>query len=60
MAERLRLIHPAADVDAVAQFYKPTARDQLLAEAPDFVVDAIDNVTAKLDLLATCVRRRSR
>lgn len=57
MAERLRLIHPSGRIDAVAKFYEASTRDELLAEAPDFVVDAIDNVTAKLDLLATCVRR---
>jgi tRNA A37 threonylcarbamoyladenosine dehydratase len=57
MAERLRLIHPSGRIDPVARFYEATARDELLAEAPTFVIDAIDNVTAKLDLLATCVRR---
>jgi tRNA threonylcarbamoyladenosine dehydratase len=58
MAERLRLIHPSGTVDAVARFYEAEARDVVLGQAaPSFVIDAIDNVTAKLDLLATCVRR---
>lgn len=57
MAERLRLIHPSGKIDAVARFYEASARDEILASAPDFVIDAIDNVTAKLDLLATCRRR---
>lgn len=57
MAERLRLIHPSGRIDAVPHFYEGAARDAILAEEPDFVVDAIDNVTAKLDLLATCLRR---
>ncbi len=59
MAERLRLVHPTARIDAVTRFYEGPARDELLPEQdrPDFVVDAIDNVTAKLDLLATCKRR---
>lgn len=57
MAERLRLIHPSGRIDAVAKFYESHARDELLGDAPDFVIDAIDNVTAKLDLLATCVKR---
>ena len=58
MAERLRLIHPSGRIDAVAKFYEAHARDELLADAPDFIIDAIDNVTAKLDLLATCLARK--
>jgi len=57
MAERLKLIHPSGRIDAIAKFYEADARDEILNEKPDFVIDAIDNVTAKLDLLATCVRR---
>jgi tRNA A37 threonylcarbamoyladenosine dehydratase len=58
MAERLRLVHPSGRIDAVARFYEAQARDELLGERPDFVVDAIDNVTAKLDLLSTCLQRK--
>lgn len=59
MAERLRAIHPSGRIDAVVRFYEGEHRDAILAEddRPTWVVDAIDNVTAKLDLLATCVRR---
>ncbi len=57
MAERLRLIHPSGRIDAVQRFYEAEVRDEILGEGPTWVVDAIDNVTAKLDLLATCVRR---
>lgn len=63
MAERLRLIHPTARIVALSAFYTATTRDQILGpvdaagEAPTYVIDAIDNVTAKLDLLATCVKR---
>jgi tRNA A37 threonylcarbamoyladenosine dehydratase len=62
MAERLRLVHPTARIDAVKRFYDATARDEILGleasdDRPSFVIDAIDNVTAKLDLIATCVRR---
>lgn len=57
MAERLRLIHPTGDVQAVPTFYNAESADDLLAGPIDFVVDAIDNVTAKVHLLATCIRR---
>jgi tRNA A37 threonylcarbamoyladenosine dehydratase len=58
MAERLRLVHPTARIDALRAFYDATTRDVVLSEEPTWVLDAIDNVTAKLDLLATCTRRR--
>ncbi len=57
MAERLRLIHPAGDVRAVPEFYNAESSERLLGEPCDFVVDAIDNVTAKVHLIATCLRR---
>jgi tRNA A37 threonylcarbamoyladenosine dehydratase len=56
LAERLRLINPAAQVRAVPLFYEPRIADSLLAGA-DFVVDAIDNITTKCHLLATCRSR---
>jgi tRNA A37 threonylcarbamoyladenosine dehydratase len=59
MAERCRLINPDAEVGGVPLFYNAETSDELLppGEAPDFVVDAVDNVKAKIHLLATCVQR---
>ncbi len=57
MADRLRLIHPTGRVDAVARFYEAGASEELLTGEPDFVIDAIDNMTAKAHLLATCIAR---
>ncbi|MFT3923675.1 MAG: tRNA threonylcarbamoyladenosine dehydratase [Myxococcales bacterium] len=57
MAERLRLIHPTGNVDPVPTFYNAETSDQLLDGRIDYVVDAIDNITAKVHLLATCIRR---
>jgi tRNA threonylcarbamoyladenosine dehydratase len=57
MAERLRLIHPSAEIVPVARFYSAESSDELLSAAPDFVLDAIDNLTAKAHLIATCLRR---
>lgn len=56
LAERVRAINPDIEVDPVQAFYDPTTSKALLAPKPDFVVDAIDNVTAKLHLLTTCLR----
>ena len=60
MAERLRLINPDATVEARAEFYSDKTSARLLTPEPDLVIDAIDNVTAKMHLIATCVRERIR
>src|SRR3954469_9558068 len=57
LAERVRAINPQATARAVPLFYRPKGRDEILASKPDWVVDAIDNVTAKCHLLATCKAR---
>jgi tRNA A37 threonylcarbamoyladenosine dehydratase len=58
MAERLRLIHPSGTVEAVAEFYSPEIAERLLDGKIDFVVDAIDNLTAKAHLIASCLARQ--
>jgi tRNA A37 threonylcarbamoyladenosine dehydratase len=58
LAERVRLINPQATARPEAIFYSAKSADTLLAARPDFVVDAIDNVTAKCHLLATCKARQ--
>mgnify|MGYP001235731022 CR=1 FL=1 len=57
LAERLRLINPNATIKAVPLFYEARLADKLLPPTTDFVVDAIDNITAKCHLLATCRER---
>jgi len=60
MAERLRAINPDVVVDPRPEFYRAETSARLLVPEPDVVVDAIDNVAAKLHLIATCVRERLR
>lgn len=59
LAERLRSINPDAQVQAVPMFFEARTADLLLAEKREltWVVDAIDNVTAKCHLLAGCRQR---
>jgi tRNA A37 threonylcarbamoyladenosine dehydratase len=57
MAERLRLIHPTSKVTAVPEFYAKDSSERLLDGRIDYVLDAIDNITAKAHLVATCVSR---
>lgn len=58
MAERLRLIHPAGEVAPVARFYNEESSEELLSGSIDYVVDAIDNLTAKAHLIARCLARK--
>ena len=37
--------------------YTEAAEEQLLGGSPDFVLDAIDNIDTKVELLAACHRR---
>jgi tRNA A37 threonylcarbamoyladenosine dehydratase len=60
MAERLLAINPDVVVDPRAEFYRAETSARLLVPEPDVVIDAIDNVSAKLHLIATCVRERLR
>jgi tRNA threonylcarbamoyladenosine dehydratase len=60
MADRLRQINPDATIEARAEFYGPETSARLLVPEPDVVVDAIDNMAAKMHLIVTCVRNRLR
>jgi tRNA A37 threonylcarbamoyladenosine dehydratase len=57
MAERLRKINPQADIKEHIQFYNEENSETFFAEKPDYIVDAIDNLTAKCHLIATCRQR---
>ncbi|HXU70240.1 MAG TPA: tRNA threonylcarbamoyladenosine dehydratase [Polyangia bacterium] len=67
LAERVRAINPQATPRPVPLFYSAKTCDEILGPAGsggtvdgariDYVVDAIDNVTAKCHLLATCKAR---
>jgi tRNA A37 threonylcarbamoyladenosine dehydratase len=56
LVERLRLVNPDARIEASREFYCAENAERLLpAEGVSFVVDAVDNVKAKLHLLARCL-----
>lgn len=57
MAERLSLVHPTARITPVREFYSKENSERLLAGPIDYVVDAIDNITAKAHLIASCRQR---
>lgn len=57
MADRMRLINPAADIIPFKDFYAAGNSDFLLDQRYDYVVDAIDHFTSKLHLIKSCRER---
>ncbi len=55
MARRMAGINPSADVHTYFERFKPGNGNRFLNRRPDYVVDAIDDVAAKVDLLIYCV-----
>jgi tRNA A37 threonylcarbamoyladenosine dehydratase len=54
MAERLRLINPAAAIIPLKEFYTAENSGNLLGSGYDYVLDAIDHFTSKVHLLKSC------
>ncbi|OQW50588.1 MAG: tRNA threonylcarbamoyladenosine dehydratase [Proteobacteria bacterium SG_bin7] len=54
MAERMCRINPQIKVVDHNMFYNDENSETLLGDRPDFVIDAIDNLTAKAHLISTC------
>lgn len=57
MAERLRKINPQAEIISLPLFYSKDTSDQILASKPDYILDAIDNLTAKTYLINECQQK---
>ncbi len=51
MKERILEINPQAEVTTYQTFYLPDTADQFNFDEYDYIVDAIDTVTAKIDLI---------
>ncbi len=54
MSDRLQQINPGAKVNAITKFYSAETAEEIFTVRPHFVIDAIDNVTAKCHLLKFC------
>ncbi len=57
MAERIRLINPAVQVEPLLSFYTVSHPERLFDTAPDIVIDAIDSMRPKAHLIAECYKR---
>ena len=56
MRERILEINPKAEVSAIKRFYMPECAMEIIRGDEDYIVDAIDTVTAKLDLIVNAKR----
>jgi tRNA A37 threonylcarbamoyladenosine dehydratase len=54
MAERMKSINPDIEVVEINMFYLPETADEIDLSDYDFVVDAIDTVSGKLELAIRC------
>ena len=54
MAARVRDINPQCQVKAIPMFYLPQNADQVDLTQYDYVIDCIDTVAAKLELVSRC------
>jgi tRNA A37 threonylcarbamoyladenosine dehydratase len=57
LAERCAEIHPKGTFAPLDLFYDADTSEQILGPGHDLVFDCIDNMTAKVHLLETCVRK---
>ncbi len=51
MRDRVLEINPKCDVTIIQKFYMPDVAEEILDSSFDYIVDAIDTVTAKIDLV---------
>lgn len=58
MRERILSINPDCQVDVINEFYTPEQAELFFAQPYDYVVDAIDTVTGKINLVLQCQKRR--
>ena len=54
MTERILEINPNANVETYQEFYMPNSENKILDKTIDYVVDSIDTVTAKIELVMNC------
>ena len=57
MKARMLEINPQAEITTHQDFYNPGKAEELLASDYDYILDCIDTVTGKLDLIGEATRR---
>jgi tRNA A37 threonylcarbamoyladenosine dehydratase len=54
MKKRLLEINPELDIEVCQEKYNDETREKLISTNYDYVIDAIDMITSKIDLITTC------
>lgn len=57
MAERIQDIDPCCKVTVLTKRYEPASREEFFSGRYDYIADAIDSVTCKIDLIQTSLSR---
>jgi len=57
LKERIRTLNPNCIVDTFAFFYDQTKDDVIFSQSIDFVIDCIDSIQSKKDLMQACIDR---
>lgn len=57
MRARMLEINPAADVRTKCEFYEPDRAEAFFTEPLDYIIDAVDTVTAKISLVVEAEKR---
>ncbi len=57
MKERILEINPQAEVETLQKFYLPELAEELVREDYDYLLDAVDTVTAKVDLVVNAKKK---
>ncbi len=58
MKERLLDINPNLEVIALKEFYNDETKELIFKENPDFIIDAFDTISGKIDLINECLNRK--
>lgn len=58
MAERSRRVNPSCDVKSIVKLYDPTDEEFIPSLHADFVIDAIDDVPAKVAMAICCWKHK--
>ncbi|MDD3149511.1 MAG: tRNA threonylcarbamoyladenosine dehydratase [Candidatus Gastranaerophilales bacterium] len=57
MKERIEQINPHIHVEIITDFYTESIKDKLFSTNPDFIIDAIDILMAKCDIIENSIKR---
>lgn len=57
LKERIQVLNPNCIVDTYACFYDKNKNDEIFSQSIDFVIDCIDSISSKKDLMQACIER---